>query len=387
MISTERSTRNPIRLADFIRAHMEQILQKWENFAKTILPAAKSMDTSELRDHAEQMLRAIALDLEQYQSSRQQLEKSLGQAPDSVKETAAETHALTRLMSGFTIDQMVSEYRALRASVLTLWAHEVTTGGDLASEDITRFNEAIDQALAESVGRYSQAVSETQNIFLGILGHDLRTPLGVINMASELLLRDDSLDSRHKKVASRISASVERASGIVESLLDVTRSQLGGGIPILPESNDLSLVCGNIVEEVRAHHPERVILCEARPGLHAHCDAARMAQVFCNLIENAVQHGDDADRVTVFLSAQQDHIEFSVHNQGEPIAESDLPNIFSPMSRHSRFASNDRDPGSGLGLGLYIAHEIVMAHGGKIEVESTAEKGTTFLVKLPVKGD
>jgi signal transduction histidine kinase len=265
-----------------------------------------------------------------------------------------------------------------------LWAQNIKSSDDFASDDITRFNEAIDQALAESVGRYSQAVSESQHIFLGILGHDLRTPLGVINMASELLLRDDGLDCRHKKVASRIFTSVERANGIVESLLDFTRSHLGGGIPVFPEPADLALVCRNIVEEVRAHHPERVILFESAGELGGEWDAARMEQVFCNLIENAVQHGDGAEVVTVSLASGDNRIAFSVHNQGEPIAEADLASIFNPMSRHSRFASNERDPSSGLGLGLYISHEIVVAHGGKIEVESTPEKGTTFLVNLPL---
>lgn len=211
---------------------MERILQAWEDFAATVVPAAHTMNSLELRDHAGQMLAAIAKDLRTSQTLKQQIVKSHGKASVVQGETAAEIHALTRLMSGFTIDQMISEYRALRTSVLMLWSGHIKERVQFELEDMTRFNEAIDQALAESVARYSQAVRESQNIFLAILGHDLRTPLGAIGMAAELLTHNKELDSRHHKIMSRIDSSVGRAKNIVETLLDFTRSHLGGGIPI-----------------------------------------------------------------------------------------------------------------------------------------------------------
>ena len=129
------------------------------------------------------MLHAIVLDLRTKQSAAEQLAKAQGNAPPNTTETPAETHAVTRLMAGFTIDQMVSEYRALRASVLNQWLKKIKSGAPLEVDDMTRFHEAIDQALAESIASYSRTVEASRNVFLGILGHDLRTPLGAILLA------------------------------------------------------------------------------------------------------------------------------------------------------------------------------------------------------------
>lgn len=371
-----------IRLADFIVDNMEQILQAWEDFAATVVPAAHAMDCTELRDHAAQMLAAIARDLRTTQTSKQQIAKSHGKGPVIEGETAAETHALTRLMSGFTIDQMISEYRALRTSVLMLWSRNMKDGLQFELEDMTRFNEAIDQALAESVARYSQAVRESQNIFLGILGHDLRTPLGAISMAAELLAHSKDLDSRQQKIVSRIDNSVGRAKNIVETLLDFTRSHLGGGIPVKRINTDLAAICSAMVDEVNAHHPTHRIVFESSGEVTGMFDPDRMEQVFSNLIENAVKHGGNTAPVMVRLQATGNEIEFSVMNEGEVISESDRLTIFNPMARHSEYASRDRGSSAGLGLGLYIVQEIVTAHQGRIDVESNRESGTVFRVCL-----
>ncbi|MCP9340310.1 sensor histidine kinase [Stutzerimonas xanthomarina] len=373
-----------MRLATFITNNLEPILQAWEDFAKTITPATKMMDSAELRDHAEQMLKAIAEDLQTPQTTAQQIDKSKGNGPGKSAETAAETHAVTRLVAGFTLDQMVSEYRALRSSVLMQWLQQIKTGTDFEVEDMTRFNEAIDQALAESIRSYSRAVDASRNVFLGILGHDLRTPLGAILLGSEVLLRAEEMGIRQTKIASRIYTSVKRANKIVSDLLDFTRSQIGTGIPVQLSETNLALICESMVEEVRAYHPECNIVLESNAELIGQFDGARMEQVFSNLIGNAVQHGNETAPITVSLLADQGFAVFSVRNQGEPIAEEAIPHIFNPMSRHSQYAAGEHGPSSGLGLGLYIAGEIVAAHQGRIEVESRIDLGTVFTVRLPM---
>ena len=373
-----------MRLARFIIDDLEPILQAWEDFAKTITPATNMMGSAELRDHAEQMLRAIATDLQTPQTTAEQIDKSTGNAPESEDETAAETHAVTRLVAGFTIDQMVSEYRALRASVLMRWLHQVKSGTDLELEDMIRFNEAIDQALAESIASYSRAVDASRNIFLGILGHDLRTPLGAILLGSEVLLRAEEMGIRPTKIATRIYTSVKRANKIVGDLLDFTRSQTGKGIPVQLRETNLAFICESMVEEVRAYHPECNIVFESSGEVVGQFDAARMEQVFSNLIGNAVQHGNETSPILVSLQLDQGWAVFSVRNQGEPIADEAIPYIFNPMSRHSQYAAGEHGPSSGLGLGLFIAGEIVAAHQGRIEVESKADQGTVFSVRLPM---
>lgn len=384
-ILTPSDSRPLMRLADFILDNLEPILQAWENFARTISPATDSMTSVQLRDHAEQMLRVIAADLATPQTAEESLGKSHGKGKLDAEDTAAEIHALTRLISGFTIEQMVSEYRALRASVLLLWSKRVKEGIEFELEDMTRFNEAIDQALAESVVRFAGAVTESQHIFLGILGHDLRTPLGAISMGAQVLLHSEDLESKHVKIASRIYSSVGRAKSIVDSLLDFTRSHFGGGIPVTRIVTDLTPVCRAMVDEVRDYHPDHTILFHADESIIGHFDAERLEQVFCNLIENAVQHGDENTPVAVTLHATATHATFTVHNHGSPIPDTAIPYIFAPLKRLPCSSDNESSLQSGLGLGLYIAHQIVVAHEGRIEVKSTEDQGTLCTVTFPLQ--
>ncbi|OWV29334.1 diguanylate cyclase [Halomonas campaniensis] len=157
-----------MRLAAFIRAEIEPILQDWEEFAKTILHASH-MDTSGLRDHARNMLMVIADDIDTDQNESEQAAKSKGCGPDDGNETWAEVHGSDRLGSGFSVMETVSEFRALRASVMSLWtkAHPAVTGPQL--EDITRFHEAIDQAVAESLEHYATIKEMETRLFGAIL--------------------------------------------------------------------------------------------------------------------------------------------------------------------------------------------------------------------------
>ena len=170
-----------MRLAEFIRHNMEPILAQWESFAATLLPAAAGLTSLVLRDHAPAILEAVAKDLTTPQTREEQSEKSKGRAPkvEGAPETAAQTHAVLRARGGFDINQLVAEYRALRASVLRRWI-EASPLDEPRIGDIIRFNEAIDQAVAESVGHFHADVEQARNLLLGMLGHDMRSPLNTI---------------------------------------------------------------------------------------------------------------------------------------------------------------------------------------------------------------
>lgn len=372
-----------MRLSNFLRANIEPILQQWENFARTITTDCAPLDAEGLRDHAELMLTAIADDLETYQSSQLQVAKSQGliTVDDG---TAASTHAKMRLLAGFTIEQVTSEFRALRSSVISHWMKQVKGGEEFDVEDMIRFNEAIDQALAESISSYAAAVQASRDVFLGILGHDLRTPLSAILLGADVLLRTDDLGDRATKIASRIYASVKRASHIVGDLLDFTRSQLGGGIPVTRTWTDTVPSFERIVDESRAVNPEADIIVKSAEYAFGLFDGPRLEQVFSNLIGNAVQHGARQSPVTAVLEASHTHLIFSVHNKGKPIPEDVLPFIFNPMGRYSPEASTENGPYASLGLGLFIVDQIVKAHEGSVDVSSDAETGTQFTVNIPL---
>lgn len=376
-----------MRLADFILENIEPILQKWEAFAKTMTPAADGMDSVALRDHAEQMLRTIAADLQTSQTVEARISKSQGEAPDSEEVTPAETHAKVRQSSGFTIGQMIAEYRALRTSVLMLWMppRDVSREDEIA--DVLRFNEAIDQALAESVVTYTDDVDAARNVFLGILGHDLRSPLGAISLSAEVLLRAGDLPPKSTKNVSRIYTSVKRSIKIVGDLLDFTRTQLGSGIPVRLAQDDLAQACEAMVEEARAYHPDREVDLQAKNRVVAQFDRSRMEQVISNLIGNAIKHGNPLTPVTVTLVAGAKTVSLSVHNEGPPIEDSAKATLFNPMVRNLQDGKVEYGAAAGLGLGLYIAAAIVNAHNGSIDVDSAADRGTTFTVSLPLVFD
>lgn len=373
-----------MRLADFIQQNMEQILQQWEDYAKTLTPAAEGMDALALRDHAEQMLRTIAADLQTHQSHETRILKSHGNAPRSDSITSAESHADLRHASGFTIGQVIAEYRALRTSVLALWLPPDHVSRDQEVNDVIRFNEAIDQALAESVVTYANAVETARNVFLGVLGHDLRSPLGAVLLSAEVLLRAGDLPPKPTKNVSRIYTSVKRSIKIVGDLLDFTRTQLGSGIPVRIEHDDLVQTCRGMVEEAKAYHPDRQVDLMTENTLPWRFDKSRMEQVIANLIGNAIQHGQADTPITVTLKAVDGYALLTVHNAGLPIDESIKPGLFNPLIRHLQGGVEygvEYGAEAGLGLGLYIASAIVSAHHGNIEVESEIGSGTT--VRLP----
>lgn len=365
---------------------MEPILQAWEDFARTIEPPALTMDDVELRDHAKQMLHAFAADLAAPQSEHERIAKSRGLGKRGLDDTAAETHAEARLLSGYTVVHLVSEYRALRSSVLMLWAAE--NGGHRSSDlaDITRFNEAVDQALAESVARYEFMVKQSQNMFLAILGHDLRNPLGTVVSGASFLMQAMDLPPRYILVATRMFNSGKRMSKLINDLIDFTRTHLGPGIPIRVKQGSLVALCEEVVNESRTFHPERSIDLQVSTKLEAIFDEGRLAQALSNLIGNAIQYSGPDFPVSVQLAGGKDEVSISVNNRGETIPSEKMASIFDPMVRIASHASQkdqDYTERTSLGIGLYISREIIHAHGGQIHVTSNRQEGTTFTVTMP----
>jgi signal transduction histidine kinase len=374
---------NKNRLSNFIRDNMESILQEWENFARTIEPAAQSMDDEALRDHAKQMLTTIAADLDTAQSDSQRVAKSLGLGTRGRADTPAETHAETRLQCGYSVVQLVSEYRALRSSVLALWAENVSAPEATDLRDVTRFNEAVDQALAESVARYQDLVKQSQNMFLAILGHDLRNPLGTVVSGLSCIMQAETVPPRYVLMSTRMFTSAKRMSNLINDLIDFTRTHLGPGIPLRVRETDLVAVCQGVVDEMRIFHPERMVELSAPAELRAFFDDGRIAQMLSNFVGNAIQYGTAGTPVSIRLGNSAEHIELAINNKGPTIPNEKKSTIFDPMVRLAGSASTDYTERTSLGIGLFIAREIVHAHGGQVEVNSNAEDGTTFTVSLP----
>ncbi len=373
-----------MRLSDFILANREPILAEWEAFARTCVPASGGMDIEALRDHADAMLTVIASDLKTPQGGREQSEKSKGNAPAVVEKTAAEEHGADRAESGFSVEQMVSEYRALRASVIRLWTKSKGEIKPADIEDLTRFNEAIDQSLAESVLRYTHDLAQSKEMFLAILGHDLRTPLGAIITSAKFMLDTQELKEPLSTLTSRIASSSARMNYLIGDLLDFTRSRLGEGIPVVRADMDMEKTVRDVVDELSAAHPHRKIEVDARGAQRGEWDCPRISQVLTNLVANALEHGAKESVVTVGVYGDVDQVRIAIHNHGIVIPKDQLSGLFDPMKRKAKaIVAVNEGATANLGLGLYIADRIVHAHKGKIEVASSQAGGTTFTIHLP----
>ena len=373
-----------MRLADFISLGMEPILAQWEAFAATLLPAAANMESPGLRDHAEQILHAVAKDLRTWQAREAQREKSMGRAPTLIdaNETAAQTHALLRARAGFSINQLAAEYRALRASVLRLWMDDcVPEAPDL--DDMIRFNEAIDQALAESVDFFSAQVEQSRNLLLGMLGHDMRSPLQAIQVTASYL---EALNAGEQvsDAAGRLIRSGARMQGLLDDLCDFNRTRLGVGINVIPTSVNLADVLADELDELRAIHPERQIELHVSGDSRGVWDGQRLQQLLGNLVLNALKYGAQDTPVRVRVTCDATHVRIDVLNRGPAIERATLARIFDPLMRGEEQRSKD-DRAENLGLGLYIAREIAKAHNGAIEARSD-ETETAFSVSLPRAG-
>jgi PAS domain S-box-containing protein len=228
-------------------------------------------------------------------------------------------------------------------------------GGVAVNEDITLLKQS----------------EEAREQFIGILGHDLRSPLTAILMAASLLLRRGELEEPQRRTALRIHSSATRIKQLIDDLLDFTRARFGD-LPINPAPANMGEICAQIVDELRTANPERAIRLERHGDLVGVWDASRVAQVISNLVGNAVQHGQDP--ILVEVHGLDDHVRVAVGNRGAPIPEDKLAALFEPFRKG--------DESQGLGLGLFIALEIVRAHRGTLEAD-THDGGTTFTTAWP----
>jgi PAS domain S-box-containing protein len=251
------------------------------------------------------------------------------------------------------------------------------------TRDLTqrREAEATSRALAEQRAALTEKarIQEFQERFLAILGHDLRNPLASIDMGLGIL-REQTNDPIAARTLGRMQSSSARMTRMIAQILDLTRSRLAGGLELDLRAMDLRDTLSQIVDELRTAHPARLIELRA-PSLLILGDADRMEQVFSNLIGNAILYGEPSIPIVIRGQLEGPVVNVSVHNHGQPIPAELQPKLFDPFRRGERESRTAKT--SGLGLGLYISWEIVRGHGGTVEVDSGATRGTTFRVTVP----
>jgi signal transduction histidine kinase len=295
--------------------------------------------------------------------------------------------AFVRVASGSSLHELVE----LRDNERWLEARLAPVeGGVLVMlRDVTGFREPLHRADEERVRlraerevarRASDEANALRERLLGIVSHDLRNPVAAVIMATNGLLRRDSLVERDRRLVAGIAASGERMNRMIGQLLDFVRIRQGGGLGIVPRAGDLGSICRQVIDEIALAQPECEIALEAAGDTRGTWDDDRLAQALSNLVGNAVQHGA-GERVTVQLAIAVEHLSVAVHNRGEPIPGDLLPYIFDPFRRARVLVERARS--HSIGLGLFISREIAQAHGGTLEVRSPDRDGTTFTLRVP----
>jgi signal transduction histidine kinase len=329
-----------------------------------------------LGDHIPKILDAIVLDLRQSQSRDEALAKSHGDAPlvEGAAETAAETHGRLRAKSGLNTTQLVAEYRALRASVLRLWADAHPDQATI--KDVVRFNEAIDQAIAESIALFSEEMEQLRNVFLGVLGHDLRGPLNAILLTSQLISKLAE-DPKISAPLGTLIRSGRRMAALLDTLLEFNRSTLGSGMLVQRKQVDLAPECAAELEVLRAALPGAELVLQCHGALAGNFDASRVREALANLVSNATTYGKAAP-IAIDVTDQGEMVSLKVTNTGPEIPPADIPRLFEPLRRGAE-APAER---TNLGLGLFIVEQIAHAHGGTVACQSQ-DGQTCFELKLP----
>jgi signal transduction histidine kinase len=281
--------------------------------------------------------------------------------PDDGSPYAARDLPLARAVRGEVVTH--EEVRSSSARVYSMTAGPIRNESGTIIAAVAAFFDISERKRGE----------KERELFIGALGHDLRNPLQAISLAADSLARRDDLPEVAKKPAARIASSAQRMGRLISDLLDFARSQ-HGAIPIKPENCEMREIAADVISEIKLAQPSRDIRVEGPDGCDGHWDRARLAQVFQNLLGNAIEHGAPDAPVTVLTGCDRTHVWAKVTNRGA-ISPDERRRIFEPF----RSSAKSR----GLGLGLYIARAIVQAHGGTIAIDSREDE-TTFVITMPL---
>ena len=385
-------------------------MSDWEDFARSVWPVGAVDDPVELRDDAEPILRASVDDMRTHQTLRQQSNKSKGIADGSAPEDGIDPpsvqHAIRRVISGMDLPTLVAEYRALRASVIRLWraSDPVAELSDL--EDLTRFNEAIDQSLAQAVQTFvtqvlreravlseneraareeAESASRAKDMFLATFSHEIRTPLTAVVGWLDVLQTGGCTSEDLKEGLEVIQRSTTTQLRLIEDMMDVSRIITGKMRLEIAPAELIEIVHAGI-EAIRPSANARNISIHVDLDPAASptsCDAARIQQVVWNLLNNAIKFSDKHGAIRVGLRREMSNVRIDIADEGMGISPELLPHIF---DRFRQADSSKRRKFGGLGLGLSIVKHLVEAHGGSVEVTSEGlGHGSQFMIRLPIK--
>jgi signal transduction histidine kinase len=356
--------------SDRLKQNAEKIMQMWEGRARDEVSASMHQDSLVLQNSLPLYLNQLVDEL-----SNRIVRTSARIAADEVESTRiGKQHGHERAgYADYSMTQLIFEYHILRQVIFQVLEEEAPL--EVRERDI--IIGSIEQAVNDAATQFSQTLRDIQELFMVTLTHDLRGPLNVVKMGTQLTLRRLERGDTHVDVATKMLNAVNRLDSMIQNLLDASRLRAGQSLKIEFEECDLEMLVQDVAEDLNFAYGERfVVVCDS--DIRSYCSRKEIRRVIENLAINAVKYGAPSTPITLTLQQTETQISLTIHNEGNPIAL-DAQSILFQQFRRTTSAEDQ----TGWGLGLFLAKSITEAHQGKIEVESEEGKGTSFIVKLP----
>ncbi|MEP0868362.1 HAMP domain-containing histidine kinase [Trichocoleus desertorum AS-A10] len=353
-----------------LKQNAARIMQIWEKRARDEVSASMHQNSLVLRN-------SLPLYLDQLID---ELSTIIHRTPDRIASDEVESTRIGKLhgheragYADYSMSQLILEYHILRQVIFQVLEAEAPLG--VRERDI--IIGSIEQAVNDAATQFSQTLRDVQELFMVTLTHDLKNPINVIKMGTQLILRRLERGDAHIDVAARMITAIDRLDAMIQNLLDASRLRAGQSLNFAFEECDLEILVQDVVEDLNFTYGNRFVVV-SDSGVRTQCSPKEIRRVIENLAINAVKYGAPNTPITLTLQQSETLITLTLHNEGNPIAPEAQSILFQQFRR--TVSAEDK---TGWGLGLFLAKSIVEAHRGTIEVQSSEGQGTSFSVKLP----
>ena len=358
------------QVSDRLKHNIEKIMKLWEKRARHEVDASTHQDSLVLQDSLPLYLNQLVDEL-----SNRIDRTSARIASDEVESTRiGKKHGHERAgYADYSMSQLIFEYHILRQVIFQVLEEEAPL--EVRDRDI--IIGSIEQAVNDSATQFSETLRDIQELFMVTLTHDLRNPINVVKMGTQLTLRRLERGDTHVDVAARMLSAINRLDSMIQNLLDASRLRAGQSLKMEFEECDFQMLVQEVVEDLSFAYGERfVVVCDS--DITSYCSRKEIRRVIENLAINAVKYGTPSTPITLTLQQTQTQISLTIHNEGDPIAL-DAQSILFQQFRRTICAEEQ----TGWGLGLFLSKSIIEAHKGTLAVESAEGKGTSFMINLP----
>jgi signal transduction histidine kinase len=356
--------------SDHLKQNAERIMQMWEKRARDEVSASMHHDSLVLQNSLPQYLNQLVDEL----STKIERTPARIEADKLESTRVGKQHGRERAgYAGYSMPQLIFEYHILRQVLFQVLEEEAPLG--VRERDI--IIDSIEQAVNDAATQFSETLRDIQELFMVTLTHDLRGPINVVKMGTQLTLRRLERGDSHVDVAVRMLSAINRLDSMIQNLLDASRLRAGQSLKLAFEECYLDKLVQEVVEDLSFAYGERfVVVCDSH--IRIYCSPKEIRRVIENLAINAVKYGEPSTPITLTLQPTETQISLTIHNEGNPIAPDDQSILFQQFRR-----TTTAEEQTGWGLGLFLVKSFTEAHQGTIEVESAQGKGTSFIVKLP----